>query len=116
MPIVERMNGLMLGIMEGNVLGVAAHIDAITRKTRPGLRSQLTIGTAGKIDLGRAKEIHLLHCSESPYWPDPEATELSLLNCVPDLPSNCLAAKQLWSSASAREPEEFLAHAVVVRT
>jgi len=57
------------------------------RQARPGLRSQLTIGTAGKIDLGRAKEIHLLHCSESPYWLDPEATELSLLNCVPDLPS-----------------------------
>jgi len=61
--------------------------DEENRKARPGLRSQLRIGTAGKIDLGRSKEITLLHCSESPYWPDPETTELGLLNCVPDLPS-----------------------------
>lgn len=61
--------------------------DEESRKTRPGLRSQLRIGTAGKIDLGRSKDIHLLHCSESPYWPNAEETELSVLNAVPDLPS-----------------------------
>lgn len=60
------------------------------RKTKPGLRSQLTIGTAGKVDLGRSKDIHLLHCSESPYWPDAEKTELSLFNAVPNLPSTMI--------------------------
>lgn len=61
--------------------------DEESRQAHPGLRSQLRIGTAGKIDLGRSKDIHLLHASESPYWPDPERTELALLNAVPDLPS-----------------------------
>lgn len=57
------------------------------RRIKPGLRSQLKIGTAGKITLGRSKDIHLLHASELPFWPDAEATELSLLNAVPMLPS-----------------------------
>lgn len=61
--------------------------DEATRAAHPGLRSQLGIGTAGKLDLGRSKDIHLLHCSEIAFWPDPEETELSLLNAVPDLPS-----------------------------
>lgn len=60
--------------------------DPITRTIRPGLRSHLRIGTAGKIEAGRGTDIHLLHCSESPFWPDPERTELSLFNAVPSLP------------------------------
>lgn len=64
--------------------------DDETRMIKPGLRSQLTIGTAGKLDLGRSKDIHLLHCSESPYWADAEKTELSLFNAVPKLPSTMI--------------------------
>ncbi len=61
--------------------------DEESRRVRPGLRSQLKIGTAGKVEVGRSKDIHLLHASEVPYWPDAEKTELSLLNAVPDLAS-----------------------------
>lgn len=61
--------------------------DEESRKIKPGLRSQLKIGTAGKVELGRSKDIHLLHMSELPFWQDAEATELSVLNAVPMLPS-----------------------------
>lgn len=64
--------------------------DEQARRYRPGLRSQLSIGTAGKVDLGRSKDIHLLHCSESAFWGDAETTELSLFNAVPDLPSTMI--------------------------
>ena len=43
--------------------------DERTRKEHPGLRSQLRIATAGDPELGRSKDIHLLHCSEMGYWP-----------------------------------------------
>ena len=40
--------------------------DEESRKVKPGLRSQLKIGTAGKVELGRSKDIHLLHMCLSP--------------------------------------------------
>lgn len=64
--------------------------DDSSRTSKPGLRSQLKIGTAGKLELGRSKDIHLLHESEVPFWPDSEITELGLLNAVPMIPSTMI--------------------------
>jgi len=60
--------------------------DERARSRRPGLRSQLRIATAGDPDLGRSKDIHLLHCSEMGYWPQHDESLLSVLNSVPDIP------------------------------
>ena len=60
--------------------------DERTRTKQPGLRSQLRISTAGDPDLGRSKDIHLLHCSEMGYWPKHDEALLSVLNSVPDIP------------------------------
>lgn len=60
--------------------------DDASRSSKPGLRSQLTIDTAGNPDLGRSQDIHLLQMSESPIWPNPEETELSVLNAIPSIP------------------------------
>ena len=60
--------------------------DERTRKVQPGLRSQLRVATAGDPDLGRSKDVHLLHCSEMGYWPKHDESLLSVLNSVPDIP------------------------------
>jgi hypothetical protein len=62
--------------------------DERTRTKQPGLRSQLRIATAGDPELGRSKDIHLLHCSEMGYWPKHEESLLSVLNSVPDIPES----------------------------
>lgn len=60
--------------------------DERMRIKSPGLRSQLRIATAGDSELGRSKDIHLLHCSEMGYWRKHEESLLSVLNSVPDIP------------------------------
>ena len=69
--------------------------DDRTRKESPGLRSQLRIATGGDPELGRSKDIHLLHCSEMGYWPKYQEALLSVLNSVPHLP-------RLWCFRKAR--------------
>jgi len=64
--------------------------DDRTRKNPPGLRSQLRVATAGDPELGRSKDIHLLHRSEMGYWPKHDASLLSVLNSVPDLPDTMI--------------------------
>jgi hypothetical protein len=59
--------------------------DERTRKAHPGLRSQLRVATAGDPDLGRSKDVHILHCSEMGYWPKHDESLLSVLNSVPDI-------------------------------
>jgi len=46
--------------------------DEQARSKRPGLRSKLRTATAGDEELGRSKEVHLLHCSEVGFGPTPK--------------------------------------------
>jgi hypothetical protein len=83
--------------------------DEIDGVKRPGLRSQLRIATAGKEEFGRSKDVHLLHCSESPYWPNPETTELSVLNSVPDLPGTMVFKEGTPNGAGTKFHRDYKA-------
>lgn len=50
----------------------------------PGLRSKITIATAGAGEVGRSATIHNLHASEVAFFPDAKTTMLGLLQSVPD--------------------------------
>lgn len=56
----------------------------------PGLRSRLTIGTAGKMGTGRAATTHVLHCSEIAQWPFPEELVGGLFPSVPYEPGTLI--------------------------
>lgn len=81
--------------------------DDATRAARPGLRSQLKIGTAGKEDLGRSKDIHLLHCSEVAFWEHPEETQLSLLNAMPQDAVSMLNTEVFFESTANGVGDKF---------
>lgn len=53
----------------------------------PGLRSKITIATAGTSDTARSGTYHNVHVSEVAFFPNPENTMLALLQCVPDEPN-----------------------------
>ncbi len=53
----------------------------------PGLRSKITIATAGSGEVGRSATIHNLHASEVAFFPDAKTTMLGLLQSVPDEPN-----------------------------
>ena len=50
----------------------------------PGLRSKITIATAGSGEVGRSATIHNLHASEVAFFPDAKTTMLGLLQSIPD--------------------------------
>lgn len=58
--------------------------DEEKKKENPGLRSKITIATAGAGEVGRSSTIHNLHASEVAFYPDPKTTMLGLLQSVPD--------------------------------
>lgn len=53
----------------------------------PGLRSKITIATAGTSDTGRSGTYHNIHVSEVAFFPNPENTMTALMQCVPDEPN-----------------------------
>ena len=53
----------------------------------PGLRSKISIATAGAGEVGRSATIHSLHVSELAFFPDPKTTMLGLMQAVPDEPN-----------------------------
>lgn len=55
-----------------------------TKKFNPGLRSKITVATAGTTEAGRSATIHNLHASEVAFFPDAKTTMLGLLQSVPD--------------------------------
>lgn len=55
-------------------------------KTNPGMLSKITVGTGGKINLGRSKTLQFLHCSEVAFWPNADRSLLSVEQAVPDHP------------------------------
>lgn len=50
----------------------------------PGLRSKISIATAGSGEVGRSATYHCLHISELAFFPDAKTTMLGLMQCVPD--------------------------------
>jgi len=53
----------------------------------PGLRSRITIATAGTTDTARSGTYHNIHVSEIAFFPNPQNTMTALLQCVPDEPN-----------------------------
>lgn len=53
----------------------------------PGLRSKITIATAGTTDTARSGTYHNVHVSEIAFFPNPQNTMTALLQCVPDEPN-----------------------------
>lgn len=54
------------------------------KRNNPGLRSKITVSTAGTVEVGRSGTIHNIHASEVAFFPDAKTTMLGLLQCVPD--------------------------------
>lgn len=61
--------------------------DDAEKLVNPGLRSKITIATAGTSDTARSGTYHNVHVSEVAFFPNPENTMLALLQCVPDDPN-----------------------------
>ena len=59
-------------------------IDEKEKDNNPGLRSKITIATAGSGEVGRSATINNLHASEVAFFPDAKQTMLGLLQSVPD--------------------------------
>lgn len=58
--------------------------DDSEKAVNPGLRSKITIATAGAGEVGRSATIHNLHASEVAFFPDARVTMLGLLQAIPD--------------------------------
>ena len=53
----------------------------------PGLRSKITIATAGAGEVARSATVHNLHVSELAFFPEPRKTMVGLMQSVPDEPN-----------------------------
>lgn len=58
--------------------------DISDKKNNPGLRSKITVATAGTAEAGRSATIHNLHASEVAFFADAKTTMLGLLQSIPD--------------------------------
>ena len=61
--------------------------DEAEKLKNPGLRSKISIATAGAGEVGRSATYHNLHISELAFFPDAKTTMLGLMQCVPDQPN-----------------------------
>ena len=61
--------------------------DVEEKLRNPGLRSKITLATAGTSDTARSGTYHNVHVSEIAFFPNPENTMLALMQCVPDEPN-----------------------------
>ena len=82
-PMIKYSNGKEL-VFE-NPTG-----DPVEKKKNPGLRSKITVSTAGTVEVGRSATVHNLHASEVAFFPDATTTMLGLLQCVPDTLNSCV--------------------------
>lgn len=58
--------------------------DESEKRKNPGLRSRITVATAGTAESGRSSTIHNLHISELAFFPNPRQSMTALLQSVPD--------------------------------
>lgn len=61
--------------------------DDTEKSFNPGLRSKISIATAGSGEVGRSATYHNIHASEVAFFPDAQTTMLGLLQAVPDQPN-----------------------------
>lgn len=61
--------------------------DDLEKSRNPGLRSKISIATAGSGEVGRSATYHNIHASEVAFFPDARTTMLGLLQAVPDQPN-----------------------------
>lgn len=91
--------------------------DDLKKQQNPGLRSKISVATAGTSDTGRSGNITNLHVSELAFFPNAQNTLTALLQCVPDEPETFVALEStangvggafydLWK-ASERGENEF---------
>ena len=80
----------------------------------PGLRSKITIATAGTTDTARSGTYHNVHVSEIAFFPNPKNTMTALMQCVPDEPNTFVCMEStangvggyfydMWNAAVAGE-------------
>lgn len=90
--------------------------DESIKRENPGLRSKITIATAGAGEVGRSSTIHSLHASEVAFFPDAKTTMLGLLQAVPDEPNTLVVLEstangigdwfhEMWQKAVKGENE-----------
>lgn len=90
--------------------------DESEKAKNPGLRSKISIATAGAGEVGRSATIHNLHVSEVAFFPDAKTTMLGLLQSVPDQPNTLVVLEstangvgdwfhETWQKASRGENE-----------
>lgn len=70
--------------------------DDAEKAKNPGLRSKISIATAGTGEVGRSATIHNLHVSELAFFPDAKTTMLGLMQSVPDQPNTFV----VWESTA----------------
>lgn len=61
--------------------------DDAEKARNPGLRSKISIATAGAGEVGRSSTVHNLHASEVAFFPDARTTMLGLLQAIPNQPN-----------------------------
>lgn len=61
--------------------------DEAIKRENPGLRSKISIATAGSGEVGRSATYHNIHASEVAFFPDAKVTMLGLMQSVPDQPN-----------------------------
>ena len=90
--------------------------DIEDKKQVPGLRSKITVATAGTTEAGRSATVHNLHASEVAFFPDAKITMLGLLQSVPDELNTLVVLEstangvgdwfhEMWQKASKGENE-----------
>lgn len=70
--------------------------DDIDKAMNPGLRSKISIATAGTGEVGRSSTVHNLHASEVAFFPDGKTTMLGLMQSVPDQPNTTV----IWETTA----------------
>jgi hypothetical protein len=70
--------------------------DDNVKQENPGLRSKITVATAGAGEVARGMTIHNFHGSEVAFWPDAKTTMLGLMQAIPDTPNTFVA----WESTA----------------
>ena len=90
--------------------------DISEKQQNPGLRSKITVATAGTAEAGRSATVHNLHASEVAFFPDAKTTMLGLLQSVPDEMNTLVVLEstangvgdwfhEMWQKASRGENE-----------
>lgn len=90
--------------------------DDAEKAQNAGLRSKISIATAGSGEVGRSATYHNIHASEVAFFPDAKTTMLGLLQAVPDQPNTLVVLEStangvgdwfhdMWQKAERGENE-----------